>query len=269
MPDQMRKPFFIAALVLLVIVVAAELGAKLFLTPDVPNPGGAVGSLASSDPDVIQAYANMSQQGRDDLLNQDRPPGLAVPALAMLDGLLLFTIIMIALDLFTNQKVPVAAQSGATALFSLLILIAAVISALAALALVLLMVSLFLAVPFGTLAYLAVYGFFNRAGANVTLSLVMGLKVAFVICLFLAQQRFLQNITLLLLIGTSFLGSIVISFLHGLVPSILVSITDGVAAIVVAVLAAVWGLVILIPSIISLIKALKPKTLKAAGTVSP
>lgn len=269
MLDQMRKPFFIAALVLLAIAVAAELGTKLFLAPDVPNPGGAIGNLASGDPEVIEAFANMSQAGKADLFNQDRPPGLAIPALALLDGLLLFTIVMIALDLFTQQKVPVALQSGATALFSLVILIAAVISALAALALVLLMVALFLAVPFGTLAYLAIYGFFNRGGANVTLSLVMGMKVAFVVCLFLAQQRFLQNITLLLLIGTSFLGSILISFLHGLVPSILVSITDGVAAIVVAVLAAIWGLVILIPSIISLIKALKPKTLKATGTVSP
>ena len=268
MLEGMRKPFFIAALVLLALVVAAELGARLFLKAEAPPPG-TLATLASSDPEVIAAFANMSAEGRQALLNQERPPGLAVPALALLDGLLLFTAAMIALDLFTNQKVPVAIQSGATAVFSIIILIAAIVAALAALALVLLMVSLFLAAPFGTLAYLAIYGFFNRAGANVTLSLVIGLKVGFVVCLFLAQQRFLQNITLLLLIGTSFLGSIIISFLHGLVPIILVSITDGVAAIVVAVLAAVWSLVILIPSIISLIKALKPQTAKATGTVSP
>jgi hypothetical protein len=265
----MRKPFFIAALVLLAIAVAAELGAKLFTKPDVASPLGTIAQLSVTDPDVMLAFAKMSPEGRDDLLNQDRPPGLAIPALAMLDGLLLFTVIMIALDLFTNQKVPVAIQSGATAVFSLIILIVAILTALATFALILLMVSLFLAVPFGTLAYLAIYGFFNRGGANVTLGLVMAMKIAFVICLFLAQQRFIQNITLLLLIGTSFLGSILTSFLIGLPPIILVSIFDGISALVVAILASIWGLVILIPSIISLIKALKPQTVKATGTVSP
>ena len=85
----------------------------------------------------------------------------------------------------------------------------------------------------------------------------MTLKLGFVICLVLAQQRFIQNRGLVLLIITSFLASIITSFLQGLVPFFLVSITDGIAAIVVVVLALIWAVVFLIGSLISIIKALR------------
>ena len=120
------------------------------------------------------------------------------------------------------------------------------------------MISLFLSAPFGTLAYLAIYGFFNRSGATIILSLIMTLRIGFVACLLLAQQRMLQNKGLVWMILTSFLATIVISFLHGLVPIILVSITDMVAAIIAAVLAAIWAIILLIFSISAVIKALRP-----------
>jgi hypothetical protein len=55
------------------------------------------------------------------------------------------------------------------------------------------MVALFTAVPFGTLVCLIMYGFFNRVGANLTLTLLMLLKVAFAARLILAHRRFLEN----------------------------------------------------------------------------
>ena len=76
---------------------------------------------------------------------------------------------------------------------SIIVLILTIAAIFAALALLLLMVALFLATPFGTLAYLAVYGFFNRPGANAVLGLALALKMGAVVCLLLAQQRFLQN----------------------------------------------------------------------------
>ena len=56
-----------------------------------------------------------------------------------------------------------------------------------------LLISLLLAVPFGTIVYLAIYGFFNRGGASATLSLLMLLKIVFAVCLVVAEQRFLQK----------------------------------------------------------------------------
>jgi hypothetical protein len=119
------------------------------------------------------------------------------------------------------------------------------------------MVTLLLAVPFGTIAYFATYADFEIAEARATLGVLMLLKVCVVILLVLAQQRFITVKGLVLLLLTSFLANIVVSFLHGLVPLFLVSILDAIAAIVVGVLAAIWALIKLIGSIPGIYKGLR------------
>jgi hypothetical protein len=128
-----------------------------------------------------------------------------------------------------------------------------------AISLLLLMVSLFTAVPFGTIAYLAIWGFFNRGGASATLGLLMTFKVAACICLALAHPRFLQNKGLVLLVLTSLLAGAIVSVLHGWVPGILVSITDAIGAIVVAILGLIWAVVLLIGALVSIFRVLKLK----------
>jgi hypothetical protein len=120
----------------------------------------------------------------------------------------------------------------------------------------LLLVTLLLSPIFGTIAYLAVYGDFDRTGANITLSLIMLLKIGYCIFLVLAHQRFLQNKSLVLLTLTSLAANIIISFLHNLLPLILVSITDTLGAIVVAILALIWSIIFLIGSIIAIVKSI-------------
>ncbi|MBQ1016027.1 hypothetical protein KBX53_34900, partial [Micromonospora sp. M51] len=75
--------------------------------------------------------------------------------------------------------------------------------------------------------------------------------------LVLAQPRFLQNKGLVLLILTTVLCTVVLEFLHSLVPVILVSIVDDVAALVFAIVAIIWGLVLLIGSIPAIVKAVR------------
>jgi len=72
-----------------------------------------------------------------------------------------------------------------------------------------------------------------------------------------SHKRFLENKGLVLIILTSLLATVIISFLHGLVPSFLVSITDNIAAIITAILAAIWALFYLIGSIPAIIKVLR------------
>jgi hypothetical protein len=50
--------------------------------------------------------------------------------------------------------------------------------------------------------------------------------------------------------------NILIAFLHGLVPGILVSITDALGALVIAIIAIIWGLILAICGLISVIKAI-------------
>jgi hypothetical protein len=58
-----------------------------------------------------------------------------------------------------------------------------------------------------------------------------------------------------LMVLTSFLAILIISFLHGLVPIILVSITDMIAAIIIGIIAVIWAIVLLIGGIVGLVKA--------------
>lgn len=257
--DTLRRPLFLAALALIAIAVLVELGATGLL-------GGAGAELTALEDlipasgkvrDEFDALDDEQKEELGDLANQDKPPGLAIRYLALVDGVLLFTVVLMGASLVIPERVHGRVQGLATLIFSILLILGAIVLLFAALLLVLLMISLLLSVPFGTLAYLALYGFFNRGGARVALGLLMALKLGFAVCLVLAHQRFLQNKGLVLLILTSLLGNVIINFLHGLVPVFLVSITDGIAAIIVAILAIIWAILLLIGSLGSVLKAIR------------
>jgi hypothetical protein len=255
--DNLRKPFFLVALVLMVIIVLVEVGstAVLHLKPDAQALNSAKQAAFSQLSDDERGEIDEAQW--NSLANRDKPPGRGIPYLALIDGLLLFTVILMGASLLVPGRVQGRLQGIATLIVAILSLCGGIAIIFAAIAILLIMVALFLSVPFGTIAYLALYGFFDRAGASVALSLLMTLKIGFAICLVLAQQRFLQNRGLVLLIITSFIGNIIVSFLHGLVPIILVSITDTLAAIIVAIIAVIWALVLLIGSLNSILKTIQ------------
>ena len=254
--ERLRTLFFVVALALIGLVVLAEIGA-LGVLRGVEQQATAMGALIPQDGEVRDAYDDLDDDELNRILAQDKPPGLAVPYLALVDAVLLFTVALMGVGLLIGERIHARVQGVATLLFSILLILAAIGLILAALIELLLMVAMFLAVPFGTLAYLVIYGFFNRTGAIAALGLLMTLKLGFSICLALAHQRFLQNKGLVLMIITSFVGNIIISFLHGIVPGFLVSITDAIAAIVAGILAVLWAIFLLVGSVISVVKALR------------
>jgi len=237
MIDTLRKPFFIIAIVLLILAIMTELGSGFYIDAADDNSG-------SYDIDA---------------------PGLGISYLAVLDGLVLFTMILIGAPLVIPDRVHGRIQGIITFIVSLLMLLCVFFMILAALGLLLLMVSLLLAIPFGTLVYMAKYAVFDKNAAAITLSIIMGFKIGFAVFLVLAHQRFLENKGLMLIILTSFLATIILSFLHKIVPRFLVSITDDIGAIIIAILAAVWALFYLIGSIPAIIKALRVDPIVAKG----
>lgn len=262
----LRKPFFFIAIGLMVIVVLIEIGSNPVLNwvseniskvrnelPDLSSsPGG-----AASEVNATLNSLDASQKAQLTALASARPPGLGIPYMALLDAVVLFTIGLIGTGLIIPERVQGRGQGCLTFIFGLLLILGGIIMIFIALALVLLMVSLLLSVPFGTLAYLAIFGSFDKGGAAVVLSMLMMLKIGFVICLFLAQQQFIQNKGLVLLVLTSLLANIILSFLHGFVPGFLVSITDGIGAIIMALLAVIWALILLIGSLFGIVKAIR------------
>lgn len=252
---ELRKPLFIAALVALGLCVLVELGASVFLPRPVASRAELEASIrgegAEDDVDVEEVLA----------MQRENPPtpGLGIPYLALVDGLFLLTLGLIGASLLIPERIHGQVQGVASLVGALVALVAGLAMLFAAIGLLLLMVSLFTAAPFGTLAYLAVWGFFNRGGASATLGLLMTLKVAAGVCLALAHPRFLENKGLVLLYLTSLLANALVSLLHGWVPRLLVSITDALGAIIVAVLGLIWAAVLLIGALVSLFRVLKLK----------
>ena len=220
MLDTLRKSLFFVAFVLIVLTLLIELGSAI-----------ASGFKA----DVI---------------------GLGIPYLVLLDSMLVFTISLMACSLFIPERIQGRIQGILTLIISIVIILFSIVKVFVALGKLILMLSLLLSPIFGTIAYLAIFGDFERTSAAVTLSLLMTLKLFFAGFLVFAHQRFLQNKGLVLFILTSLIANVIISFLHGFVPGFLVSITDAIAAIVIAILAIIWAIVFLVGSIISIVKAI-------------
>ncbi len=220
MEEDLRVPFFAAALLTITLALAIEIGSK----------------IASQ-------------------LNVRGPIGLGIPYLVLVDGMLFYMVLLMALALFIPERLHGMLQGIVTFIVSLLTALIALGMIFAALYALLGMVTLLFATPFGTIAYFAIFGHFDRVAARAELSTIMTLKLAFALCLVLAQQRFLQNKLLMFTLILALVATVVVSFLHGLVPFFLVSITDAIAAIVLAILGLILAIVLLLRSIPAVIKA--------------
>ncbi len=229
MLDEMRKPFFVVALVLILLAVLGELGSMALVTQHVE---GAAASL------------NMPLTGK------------AVPALALLDGLILFATVVVGIALLIPDRVQSKFQGIVTLIFAILLLLVIIVVFLKDFVQLVLMVSLLLAPIFGTLAYFAIWSHFGTGTALAALSFSLALKIGFAIFLVLAQQRFLQNKGLVLIICTSLLANLIVAFLFGFVPGFVASIADVVGALVICVFAGVWAVVYVIGGVVSVVKAI-------------
>ncbi|MEM1178455.1 MAG: hypothetical protein AAGM22_08930, partial [Acidobacteriota bacterium] len=195
----------------------------------------------------------------EDLVGADgeKPPGYAVAALVQLDVLLLLTLLLFNLPLLISARLIAKLQGCVSCLAGLVTALLALITILKALVSLILMVTLLMAIPFGTLAYFAIYADFDTTKGAALVAIVMFLKIVLVICLVVANERFLLNLGLIALVGTSFLAMLIVTFLHSFPPTFLVSITDSVAAILISILAIIWAIVFLVSGVIGIISTIK------------
>ncbi|MFE9689302.1 hypothetical protein [Micromonospora sp. NPDC005806] len=252
---ELRKPFLLLALLAVALVVGLELGAALLT-----GGGDAGGALRDS--------AGRLGVELGDVGGVSEPSGRGTGYLALIDVVALWTTGLFSLSLVVPDRIQGRVQGVATLIFSIVLLIVSIVLLIVAFVELTIMVSLFLAAPFGTLAYLAVWGFFPVGEAAGLLGLVLLLKLVWGGLLLLAQPRFLQNKGLVLLALTTLLCTVVLEFLHRLVPGILVSITDDIGALVFAVVAIVWALVLLIGSIPAIVKAIRSTATTSRPTAS-
>lgn len=244
----LRRPLFVVAIAAIVLVVLTEVGMSLLLSSTdgtKVSPDTAVD--LGVDPTLL---ANAT-------LAESSPPGTGIAALAFLDGLLAFTIIMLALGLVTPDRLHGRIQGVVTLVVALLWIMAAATAIFAGIAKLLLMMGLLGAVPFGTIAYLAIWGGFPVSKAATILGLVLFLKLAFAAFLVAAQPRFLKVRGLVLLVVVSCVAQIVLAFIHGFLPRPVVAIGDQFWAIIITLTALIWALVMLIGAIPAIVRAVR------------
>ena len=84
--DTLRKPFFVAALVLLALALVLELGAVELLRAPVGNTAS-LASLVAGDKDLREAFQQLDPSEIQDILSRPKPPGLGIRHLGFVDVL--------------------------------------------------------------------------------------------------------------------------------------------------------------------------------------
>jgi hypothetical protein len=266
----LRKPFLILAIVLIAIAVLIEIGAGGFIHGAQPSDAEIQATVIdqsfkdpSKDPPpfpIEQATVVIQQrvqQVKDTLAEKGTQPGIGIPYLALIDGIVLFTVALIGTSLILKESTQARMQGCVTLIFSILLLLLGIVLLVVAIAFLFYLLGL-LASIFGIVVYIALYAFFNKGGALATLGLLMALKLGFGGSMLAAQQGFIKNKGLLLLVLTSLVANLIVAFLIALVPLFIDSITDAVGGIVVAILALIWTIILLIGGIVGVLKALQP-----------
>ena len=257
MLDAIRKPFLFLSAILLLFAVLIEIGAAILL-PHTRVRQEIPAEILNQLPPAEQASA-IEQMRAGGGRQSHEPPGFGIQALARIDVILLMMIGLMALSLVIGDHLTGRVQGLISLIVGILVLFSAFKALFRTLIELMIRVTLLLATPFGTIAYFVMYSFFDRGGAATILGLSWFLKIAAAVCLVLAHQRFLKQYGLILLFLTSLIGSFLVTFLHGLPPRFLVSITDPIAAIINDILALIWAIVTIVFGLIALIKALKPR----------
>lgn len=269
--DRLRTPFFILALVAILVNVLIERSTLRAVDVAGRLRPLITGTRQASLDQALEVFTPEQKKRLDELRREkagelanlpSELEGFGARSLMFVDGLLLLSMALMGISLLAKQidaeNIHARLQGVATLIFCIVFILYALPWLFVVLAKLLMMVAMLLSFPFGTLAYLIIFGSFPRAEMNAVISLLFTLRMVYAVLLLVAHQGFLKNIWLLLYVVAAFVASLILSFLYNLVPGILVSITDAIAAIVVAVIGIVLALLLAISAIFAIIAALKP-----------
>lgn len=184
-------------------------------------------------------------------------PGIAIPVLVAVDVALLLRFALTTFGTLISGAIQGKVDGLATLIAGILLIVFGLASALAAFGLLMLMLGLVMAVPFGTLVYIGLFGSFASGTATALLSLAMLLKLGAMACFVVWNLHVLRSKSTVLLALTSLLMTALISLLHGIVPGVLASITDAIAAIIVGIASIIWGIVLAIFGVPAVFRALR------------
>jgi hypothetical protein len=222
----MRTPFFILALMLLLAAFALEIGSNWILLT--PSQSGASSNVQSQ---------------------------LGIPSLALFDASFVWTLVLMLLGIVLDRALVGRIQGVLTLVISIVIIILGIKTLLTSFILFLIMFAL-LSSFFGWIVYIALWGSFDTADAATVLATITFFKLACAVLLVIAQQDYLKSTRFIILLLLSLLLDLLLSFLQGLPPGVLVSVTDAIGAIVISIVAIIYALVQAIFAIVAIVRAL-------------
>src|SRR5437867_7324390 len=142
--DKLRIPFFVGAGLLLLMLVLLECGSGYIIKPLQADMSGQLQELAKK----YEVDPKDQEQEFGRLAAETKPPGLAIPQMALLDGLMLFTVGLMGARFLFSDRVSGRLQGILSLIVSILVILAGIMKIFADLGQLLIMVSLFLSPPF-------------------------------------------------------------------------------------------------------------------------
>jgi hypothetical protein len=188
--------------------------------------------------------------------SEDRP-GLGLAALFFFDILVIYTFAMLAFQIVGLGAISGRVQFATALIVSILGLLGGIVLVTGAIAALTAMVALLLAVPFGTIVYMAIFGHFDTDASRAILSMVMLLKLVGLAMIAFATPGILNNRSVLVLSGVSVLFTFALGFLHAFPPNFLASIADAIGAIVFGIVGTIWMLLLLFSGLASLVRTIR------------
>ena len=184
-------------------------------------------------------------------------PGVAIRMLALVDAGLAWTLILMAIDMVKPLSAVARIQGIVTLILSFFGVLGGMILIFLTFTLLTLMVSLLLAVPFGTIAYLAVWGTFPSGAVRAILASILLLKLFGLGLFVIASPAMLKNKGLIILLIFSLGTTFITGFLIALVPGFVAAIVDMIGALIAGILGTIWLFVMLIGAIFAVLRAIR------------
>ncbi|MFN3273957.1 MAG: hypothetical protein ACK41U_04745 [Paracoccus sp. (in: a-proteobacteria)] len=188
---------------------------------------------------------------------QGATPGIGIRMLALIDVALIWALVLMLAEMTLPTGRLMRLQGIVTLIGAFFGVIGGIVLIFGTFTLLILMLSLLVAVPFGTAVYLAAWGSFPTGAAGAALALIMLLKLAGAGFLVLASPAMLKNKGLMVLLLFSLGSTFLTGFLIAFVPGIIASIADAIGALISAILGTIWLLVVLIGAVFAVIRMLR------------
>lgn len=264
-PPRMKTGFIVAAVVLLFIGFGVE-----YAGPKLP----AFGSLLPDEEKLIRIANRTIDQGLTDInrdreadgedpLEPDSPevreakrdareqianleaPGYALEADGLFLWVVLFSILVSLIGMVAATASVIRGGMVASAVSSVIVIILSVALIVMAIIELTIMIGLLMALPFGPLIYLGIYGNFPKGVLMLVAGVGLLCKAGAALLVFMGGPQLARMKSSVLMFVTAVGTFFIMELVFGIVPGPFAGIADGILGIIFAVVAIVWAVVVL------------------------